>query len=444
MPRPFIIALLTLSLALSAVAAEKRPPNFIMIYADDLGYCDLGCYGHPTIRTPNLDRMASEGMRMTQFYSAAPVCTPSRAALMTGRLPVRSGMAGSTRRVLFANSLLGLPDSEITIAQILKKQGYATACIGKWHLGHRPPYLPTRRGFDSYFGIPYSNDMRPTVLMRNEERIENPAVQETLTARYTEEAVRFITASRDKPFFIYLAHTFPHVPLHANDAWRGKTPRGLYGDVVEELDDSVGRILRALREAKVDDNTLVVFSSDNGPWLVRNQDGGSAGLLKEGKGSTWEGGMREPGIFWWPGKIKPSVRMDVTCTMDILPTFARLAGASAPTDRPIDGMDISPLLLQGEALPERTFFYYRESTLFAVRKGPWKLHLMTQAGYGEQNPVTHDPPLLFQLEIDPSERFNVAGENPQVVADLMQAIEAHNATKPVVPSLLEATTRKAD
>ena len=284
------------------VADDSQRPNFIIIFADDLGYGDLGCYGHPTIHTPNLDRMAGQGMRFTQFYSAASVCTPSRAALLTGRLPIRSGMCSDSRRVLFPDSAEGLPQEEVTLAEALKAQGYATACIGKWHLGHHPEYLPTRHGFDTYFGIPYSNDMRPCPLMRNEEVLEEPAEQATLTARYTEEAIGFIKAHRDEPFFLYFPHTFPHVPLFASDRFKGTSKRGLYGDVVEELDWSVGQVLKALEECDLGDRTLVVFTSDNGPWLTQSERGGSAGLLREGKGSTWEGGMREPAIAWWPGR----------------------------------------------------------------------------------------------------------------------------------------------
>ncbi len=438
---PVVAGLLT-GLAGAAVGAE-RLPNFVILYADDLGYGDLGCYGHPTIRTPNLDRMAAEGMRFTQFYSAAPVCTPSRAALLTGRLPIRNGMCGTTRRVLYANSTGGLPASEITIAEALKTKGYATACVGKWHLGHQPQYLPTRNGFDSYFGIPYSNDMRPTPLLRNEALFEEPAVQETLTPRYTREAVEFIRRSRERPFFLYLAYTFPHVPLHASDRFRGKSLRGLYGDVVEEVDWSVGEVLSVLRETGLAENTLVMFSSDNGPWLVKGLDGGSAGLLRDGKGSAWEGGMREPGLFWWPGRIKAgTVQRRMATTMDVFPTLLELAGVELPRDRELDGRSIAPVLLGTGDGGATVFFYYDDSMLMAVRKGPWKAFIATRPGYGpdRKNVGRHDPPLLYQIEQDPSETQDVAKDHPDVVADLLKEIETHRAGLKPVKSQLDPDT----
>ena len=423
-------------------AAEQRnrkskPPNIVVIFADDLGYGDLGCFGHPTIRTPNLDRMAVEGMKLTQFYSAASVCTPSRAALLTGRLPIRTGMCSNKRRVLFPNSASGLPESEVTIAGALKTKGYATSCVGKWHLGHLPQYLPTRRGFDSYFGIPYSNDMSPSPLMRNEETIEEPAEQTTLTRRYTEEAIKFIEQSKDKPFFLYFPHTFPHVPLFASGAFKDKSRRGLYGDVVEELDWSVGQIIETLRRLELAENTIVFFTSDNGPWLTEKLEGGSAGLLRGGKGSTWEGGMREPGIAWWPGKIKPaSVNAEMACTMDIFATCLELAGTDCPKDRVIDGVSMTEMLLGTGKSKREVMFFYRGRRLMAVRKGPWKVHFITQAGYREK-PKKHDPPLLFHLEHDPSEKYDVAEDNPDVIADIQRRVERHRANLKPVESELE-------
>jgi arylsulfatase A-like enzyme len=436
-----IRSLLVASLLLGAADPEK--PNIVVILADDLGYGDLSCYGHPTIRTPNLDRMAAEGMRFTDFYVAAPVCTPSRAALLTGRYAVRSGMASERRRVLFPNSAGGLPDGEITIAEGLKTRGYVTAMVGKWHLGHLPQYLPTKQGFDTYFGLPYSNDMdrlpaaKPgepkwsqfdVPLLRNEEVVERPADQNTLTRRYTEEAVKVIKANKEKPFFLYLAHAMPHVPLFAGEAFAGKSPRGLYGDVVEELDWSVGQVLAALRAEGLEKKTLVVFTSDNGPWLIQKENGGSAGLLQEGKGSTWEGGMREPGIFWWPGKIAPgAITREIACSMDVFTTALKLAGAEPPADRPIDGLDLSPVLFGTGPSPRQIMVYYRDTTAYAIRKGRYKLHVMSRDGYGKNPAVRHDPPLLFDLNVDPSERFDVAKGHPKIVAELLKELADHEA-----------------
>lgn len=424
-----------LAFALGQAAPEK--PNFVVIFCDDLGYGDLGCYGHPTIRTPNLDRMAAEGQRWTDFYAAAEVCTPSRAALLTGRLPIRSGMASHRRRVLFPDSKGGLPDGEITIAEALKARGYAAACVGKWHLGHLPPYHPLKHGFDSYFGIPYSNDMKPTPLLRGEETEEEPAVQETLTRRYTEEALKFIRASKDRPFFLYFPHTFPHVPLFASDAFRGKSPRGLYGDAVEEIDWSVGEILKALREEKIAERTLVVFTSDNGPWLTMNERGGSAGLLRDGKGSTFEGGMRVPGIFWWPGRVAPATIREMGSTLDLLPTFVKLAGGEPPSDRPIDGYDLSPVLFGRGPSPRPSMFFYRGTTLYAVRKGPWKAHFFTKSGYGKDPEQAHEPPLLYHLGIDPGEKHDVGAKNPAVIEEIRREAEAHRAAVTPAENQLE-------
>ncbi len=460
-------AILLAFLILLPFKANTQSPdeklNFIIIFADDLGYGDLSSYGHPTILTPNLDQMAEEGQKWTNFYVGASVCTPSRAALLTGRLPVRSGLSSNSSRVFFPDSHNGIPASEITLAEQMKSAGYATACIGKWHLGHQEEYLPTNHGFDYYFGIPYSNDMDLLVeinsmqgymdfwksaerhetrnfnvpLIRNTEVIERPADQNTITKRYTDESIAFIRENRNKPFFLYLAHNLPHVPLFASQEFLGTSKRGLYGDVVEEIDSGVGRILQTLHDTGLDENTIVIFTSDNGPWLIMEQESGSAGLLREGKGSTWEGGMRVPGIFWAPGKIEPGVVTDIGTTMDLFTTLSSLAGVSIPDDRIIDGVDLSPVLFEGNNTSREEVFYYRGQDLFAVRSGNYKAHFITQSGY-EQNRTEHDPPLLFNLAEDPSEKYNIAEDHPEVIERIMKIVSDHNEHMVKGPDLLEA------
>ncbi len=446
--------------------AAAETPNFVIIYADDLGYGDLGCYGNPTIRTPNLDRMAAEGMRFTQFYSASSVCTPSRAALLTGRLPIRSGMCSDKRRVLFPNSGGGIPASEVTLAEALKEQGYSTGCFGKWHLGHLPQFLPTSNGFDTYFGIPYSNDMDrlndvgpkgraafldPKVeywnvpLMQDLEVYERPADQTTITRRYTEHAVDFIKKNKSKPFFVYLPHSLPHVPLFRGKAFENKSARGLYGDVIEEIDWSVGRVLDTLRNEGLAENTCVFFSSDNGPWLIFGEHGGTAGLLKDGKGCTWEGGMREPGIAWWPGKISPGkVSLELASTMDLYTTCISLSGGKIPQDRIVDGVDISPVLFGKGSSPRETMFYYRGTALMAIRHGAWKAHYITQGAYGPdaRKREKHDPPLLFNLNHDPSERFNVNSKHPEIIKQIQKIADEHRQQLKAPPSQLEISLKK--
>lgn len=430
---------------------EQKPPNFIIIFADDLGYGDLGVYGHPTIKTPNLDRMAHEGQKWTNFYAGASVCTPSRAALLTGRLPIRSGMSSNKNRVLFPDSKNGLPASEITLAEQLKTVGYATACIGKWHLGHKEQYLPTNNGFDYYFGIPYSNDMDKIAgkpywdywkqpddsiktehfnvpLLRNTEIIERPANQHTITTRYSNEAVSYIKQHKNEPFFVYLAHNLPHIPLFVSDAFKGTSKRGLYGDVLEEIDNGVGKILKTLKEEGLAENTIVVFTSDNGPWLPFKLNGGSAGLLKAGKGSTWEGGMREPGIFWWPGKIAPGVITDLGSTLDLFTTFSKIAGAKLPKDRILDGVDLSPTLFEQKKSPRKSLLYYRGTELYAARMGDYKAHFITQGAYGEFGErQEHDPPLLYNLNHDASEKYDIAAELPEIIEQINALVKTHQS-----------------
>lgn len=439
-----IAASLAPSLWAKALQSGNQKPNIVILFADDMGYGDLGVYGHPTIHTPNLDRMATEGQKWTNFYVGASVCTPSRAALMTGRLPIRSGMCSDKSRVLFPDSAEGIPAREVTLAEALKSQGYATACIGKWHLGVQPQYLPTNNGFDHYFGIPYSNDMNrvakggreiffhPKVeywnapLMRNDQVVERPANQHTLTKRYTEEAIKFIQQHKDGPFFVYLAHNMVHVPLFASEKFQDTSLRGLYGDATEEIDWGAGQIMSTLRQEGLAENTLLVFTSDNGPWLPFMQMGGSAGLLRGGKGTTWEGGMREPAIFWWPGTIQPAVVADLGTTMDIYTTACKLAGAQIPTDRIVDGVDLRPALFGQGPSPRETVFYYRGRELYAVRYRQFKAHFITQTAYQSENPKEqHDPPLLFDLGKDPGEQWNVAEDHPDVIAKIRDIVEEH-------------------
>jgi len=407
----------------TGLRAAPRPSNIIILLCDDLGFSDLGCYGHPTMVTPNIDRMAAEGMRFTQYYAGASICTPSRAALLTGRLPIRSGL----NRVLNPKSTGGISDREVTIAQALKASGYATACIGKWHLGHLSPYRPTRHGFDRYYGLLYSNDMTPLALYRDDKAIEDPVQQATLTERYTDEAIRFIRESRGKPFFLYLPYTMPHVPLSVTPRFAGKSRRGLYGDVVYAIDWSVGQILATLRAEGIADNTLVFFTSDNGPWLSQKENAGSAGLLRSGKGTTWEGGWREPLIAWWPGTIKQGGDSQaIASAMDLLPTAIELADVPLPSGRAIDGVSLVPVLRGQKQKPGRVLFYYWLQDLTAVRKGAWKLHIKTMDEFGK-NTQLHRPPLLFQVENDPGEHFDVAARHPDVVKDLLREIERHKA-----------------
>lgn len=439
-------------------------PNIVIIFADDLGYGDLSSYGHPTISTPNLDRMAYEGQKWTNFYVGSSVCTPSRAALMTGRLPVRNGLTSSKVGVFFPDSHNGLPADEITIAEQLKSAGYATGMVGKWHLGHKEEYLPTNHGFDDYYGIPYSNDMDHTgkitsmeqyfgrytdtyeertpeeynvPIIRGTEVVERPAQQNTLTKRYTEEAVKWIKDHKEGPFFMYLAHSLPHVPLFVSDEFRGTSKRGLYGDVVEEIDHGVGKILDLLESEGLDKNTIVIFTSDNGPWLSTGISGGSAGPLFEGKGTTWEGGMREPGIFWSPGYIKPKLVTGMGTTMDLFNTFSKLAGVPMPTDREMDGVDLSPVLFGNEESPRNEVFYYRGPELYAVRVGAYKAHFITEAGYKLNTREEHNPPLLFNIEEDPSEKYDLAKKQPEEITRIMQVVKEHNSKMVKGPDLLK-------
>lgn len=424
-------------------SGAERPPNLVLIYCDDLGYADIGPFGAQGYETPHLDRMAAEGMKFTRFVTAAAVCSASRAALLTGCYPQRVGILGA----LGPGARVGIHEDEILIPELLKQRGYATAIFGKWHLGDHPRFLPTRHGFDQYFGLPYSNDMwphhptgghryPPLPLIEGEQVVQTMPDQSQLTTWYTERAVAFIEANKDRPFFLYVPHSMPHVPLFVSDKFKGKTARGLYGDVIAEIDWSVGQILGALARLGLDEHTLVFFSSDNGPWLSYGNHAGSAGPLREGKGTTFNGGHYEPTLFRWPGKIPPGTTCrELASTIDILPTLARLAGVELPRDRILDGRDLWPLLSgqPGAKSPHEVFYYYWNNGLEAVESGPWKLHLpheyRTLAGEpgrdGKPGPYKQARIglALFNIEEDPGEQHDVADRHPEVVERLLALAE---------------------
>ncbi|MBN2496940.1 MAG: sulfatase [Deltaproteobacteria bacterium] len=439
---------------LTGCSSSKSPPfgdgglpNIIIVFTDDQGYADLGCFGARDFETPRLDRMADEGIQFTQFYSAASVCTPSRAALLTGCYPLRVGLPD----VLFpegpswteGKTNIGIHEQELTIAELLKKLDYRTAAVGKWHLGHRMPFLPTRHGFDTYFGLPYSNDMTPDLypdlpLMDGEEVIETNPDQSQLTARYTQKALEFIESNADRRFFLYLAHSMPHIPLAVSDGFRGRSAQGLYGDVMMEIDWSVGRIFDKLAELGIDENTLVVFASDNGPWLVYGNHAGSASPLREGKATSFEGGHRVPCLMRWPARIpRGETCQEMVTTMDILPSIAALTGGALPS-LPIDGKNVLPLIegRAGATSPHEAVYFYNSHQLQAVRSGEWKLHFahayktVIQPGQDGAYGVEESRELglsLFHLERDPQERDDLAGQYPEVVERLTALASAFDA-----------------
>lgn len=425
--------------------SKPRLPNVVLFFIDDLGYADVGVFNQNKAAmgysTPNIDRMASEGIHLTDFYVPQAVCSASRAALMTGCYSNRVGISGA----LDHKANYGINANETTLGEVFKSRGYATAIYGKWHLGHLPQFLPTRHGFDEYFGLPYSNDMWPNhpvnknyypplPLIENDKVIQLMPDQSQLTTWYTEHAVSFIERNKDKPFFLYVPHNMPHVPLFVSDKFKGKTKRGLFGDVIEEIDWSVGQVMATLKRLNLDQNTLVIFTSDNGPWLSYGNHAGSAKPLREGKGTEMDGGVREPFIARWPGKIPAgTVSHEPVMTIDLLPTLAKLIGAEIPKDHIIDGLDIWPILSGKKAkTPHDALYFYWGKELQAVRAGKWKLHLphtyrFIETPGADGKPGKDSYPKielsLFNLETDIGETTNLAGKYPEVVKQLMVFVE---------------------
>lgn len=403
--------------------AEVKKPNIVFIFADDLGYGDLGCYGAQGIKTPNIDKIAANGLKFTQFYVASPVCSPSRAGLLTGRYPVRQGING----VFFPDSFTGIANAEITLPEVLKKQGYSSGIVGKWHLGHLHEHLPLQNGFDSYFGIPYSNDMNSVVYMRDNKLAEVKVDQRYITQRYTQEALKFIDKNKSQPFFLYLAHNMPHIPIYASEKFIGSSGKGLYGDVIQELDWSVGEVMNKLKELNLEENTIVVFTSDNGPWLVKSPDAGSAGNLREGKQTTFEGGMRVPAVVSWKGRIKPGrVVNEMATMMDWFPTFIKLAGGEIPQDRPIDGDDIGPVLFNTGKRQGQDLAYFYNGKLEAFRSGDWKIKLPypgNKASKGTKEIAAHGT-LLFNLSQNPDEKEDLAATQPAKLKEMEAKLAA--------------------
>ncbi len=451
-------ALLITRPAISAAPSDDadRLPNIVIIFTDDQGYGDVGCYGAKDFKTPHLDRLAAEGMRFTDFYVGQPVCSASRTALLTGCYSNRIGIIGA----LGPRARHGIHADEQTIAEVVKQRGYATAAYGKWHLGHHPEFLPTRHGFDEYFGLPYSNDMWPfhptnrsfpdLPLIEGEKTVEYNPDQSTLTTRYTERAVRFIDRNKDRPFLLYLAHSMPHVPLFVSSKYKGKSIQGLYGDVIAEIDWSVGQVMATLRKHDLDSRTLVIFASDNGPWLSYGNHAGSTGPLREGKGTTFDGGVRVPCLMRWPGKIPAgSVCREPVMTIDVLPTVAKLVGVELSSERTIDGLDIWPLMSgqPGARSPHEALYFYWGRELQAMRSGKWKLHFPHRYRSLRDKPGSDGTPgpyvqletglALFDMEADIGETTNLADRHPDVVkrltalADRMREELGDSATKKV-------------
>lgn len=429
----YILPILASATMMLNAQSKQDNPNIIIIYPDDMGYGDLGLTGHPDIKTPHLDRMALDGMRFTNYYSASPASTASRYSLLTGKYPVRAGF----RWVLNPDSDRGIHPKEHTLAEAMKEQGYATAIFGKWHLGStKHEYLPLQNGFDEYVGLPYSNDMIPPkypdiALMNGNDTIEMNPDQSILTELYTDLSIDFIKRNRDNRFFVYIPYAMPHVPLYPGKDFVGKSKRGPYGDAVEEIDYHVGRLLRLLKDEGLESNTIVWFMSDNGPWILKEEEGGSAGLFRDGKGSTWEGGMRVPCIVQWPTHIKSEINEDVVNAMDVYATCISLAGGSVAGEYEVDGVDVSSLLKNDADKVSKSdvpFFYYGiDHKLMAVRLGNWKLHVGTYSQIGAKY-FGDKLPLLFNIYVDPSEKYDVSDKHPEIVDKLSALIDRQMKT----------------
>ena len=417
---PLVLTLLAINACTHQDTKDSvQPPNFVIIFADDLGYGDIGCFGANDINTPNIDRIATKGIKFTDFYSAAHVCSPSRAALLTGRYPQRMGIAN----VFFPESFTGMPIEEITIADRLKEAGYTSGVFGKWHLGHHEKFLPLQRGFDSYFGIPYSNDMETLPYIRDNEVVTYDIDQKYSTQKFTEEALAFIDENKANPFFLYLPYSMPHVPIYASENFEGTSQRGLYGDVIQELDWGVGQIIKRLEENGILENTLIVFSSDNGPWLVMEDLGGSNGGLREGKQFTFDGGMRVPTVAMWKGKIPPGTVVEELATqMDWFPTLLNLANLHPSPDVIIDGKDISDVLMGTGKRKGDRFLFYDGMTLEAYREGNWKLKLPYSGFEGAWYKSKVDPhdTLLINLKDNTAENINLISENRDIADRLLE------------------------
>ena len=485
----FMTLLIFCSLCQAQLLNKKdRPPNFILIYTDDMGYADAGPFGNPLIATPAIDAMVEKGQTWTNFYSSAPVCTPSRGALLTGKLPVRTGLYGNQISVFFPGSKTGLPHSENTIAEVFQQENYATGMFGKWHLGDARTYYPTRHGFDEWLGIPYSNDMDwevdginignifnppqkigekwalvtpkimemvyqpnindwqvPLVHSRRESHgvfkdreLERPAKQKVITQRYTNESINFIRRSvrENKPFFVYLAHSMPHVPLFRSTDFEGKSRAGIYGDVIEEIDWSVGSILKEIKDLEIDDNTYVVFTSDNGPWLLYREHAGSAKPLRNGKATTFEGGMRVMTVFTGP-EIRPGITKELGMQTDLFVTFAKLAGFDTPKTA-TDSFDLSQTLRLNRSSPREFVPYYIGSELRAFRYKDHKIHFVTKGAFQEPpKRVVHDVPLLIDLTLDVGEKIDISESNPAILAEVILQAERFKDSITVQPSIVD-------